>query len=168
MLAHAKAENLVALDKFCKKHKAISVCLSKVLLNSLLHPKQQCGAIAMNDTKGCFDHIVHTIVIMVLLSFGMSSVATRTLFETLQKVDHHIKTGYGVSTVAYGNGTFPTQGTKKGNSNRPTVWGLISLNMIAMMKNKGHGVYLCPLYIVTITYQHCMVLVCGQHRPPNH
>ena len=44
-----------------------------------------------NDAKGFFDCIVHTVKILVLLSFGMLLMATRALFETLQKAEHHIK-----------------------------------------------------------------------------
>lgn len=56
-LAHAEKANAVAPDQYgCRKtHKAINACLNKVLLNDLLRQKRHCGAIAMNDAKGCFD-----------------------------------------------------------------------------------------------------------------
>ena len=93
-----------------KKHKAINVCLNKVVLNDLIQKKRHCGAISMNDAKICFDCIVHAVVILVLLSFGMPLTVTRALFEILQKAEHYIKTGYGVSDVAYGNEIILTQG----------------------------------------------------------
>ena len=84
-LEHAEKANTVAPDQYgcCKKKKAINACLNKLLLNDLVWKTQHCGATAMNDAKCCFDHIVHTVVIMVLLSFGMLLTATRALFETL-------------------------------------------------------------------------------------
>ena len=72
----------------------------------------------------------------------MLSTATRVLFQTLQKVEHYIKTYYSVSYVAYGNEVITTQGTRQGNGNGPTLWNLISTKIITMMKNKGHGVEL--------------------------
>ena len=94
-LAHAEKTNAVAPDQYgcCKKHKAINACLNKVLLNDLLWKIRHCRAIAMNNAKRCFDCIFHTVAILVLLSFGMSSTTTRTPFKTLQKAEHYIKTG---------------------------------------------------------------------------
>ena len=39
----------------------------------------------------------------------------------------------------YGNEETPIQGSGQGNGFAPTVWGLISCKMIAMLKLKGHG-----------------------------
>ena len=48
-LSHAEKANVVAPDQYGyhKKHKAINLCLNKVLLNNLLQQKRHCGAIAM-------------------------------------------------------------------------------------------------------------------------
>ena len=78
----------------------------------------------------------------------MLSMATRALFETLQKVEHHIKTGYSVLDVTYSNDVIPTQGTGQGNDNGPTVWGLISTKMIVMMKKQRTW---CQTLIINFT-----------------
>jgi hypothetical protein len=46
----------------------------------------------MNDAKGCFDRIVHTVAIMVLMSFGVPYLAATTLFQVIAKARHKIKT----------------------------------------------------------------------------
>ena len=63
----------------------------------------------MNDAKGCFDRIVHSVAILVLMSFGVSGYMARTLFKVLQEADHHMKTGFGRSKQAYGNEKKPTK-----------------------------------------------------------
>ena len=94
----------------------------------------------MNDVKGCYNRIVHTVAILVLMSFGLNHTAARILFQVLQTAEHNIKTGYGVSKTGYGETNPPAQGSGQGNGLGPTVWALISSRMMQMMKNKGHGV----------------------------
>lgn len=79
VLAHTKQAGAVLPDQYDsrKNHKAINTCLKK----------QHCGVIAMNDAQGCYNRTVHSVAIMVLMSFGVSAMATRALFETLQKAD---------------------------------------------------------------------------------
>ena len=57
----------------------------------------------MNDTKGCFDQIQHTFAVLVLTYYGVVWLVATTLFEVLQKAQHKITTGYGVSAPVYGN-----------------------------------------------------------------
>ena len=94
----------------------------------------------MNDAKGCYDRIVHTVAILVLMSFGLNHTAARILFQVLQRAKHNIKTEYGVSKTGYGETNPLAQGSGQGNGLGPTGWALISSRMIQMMKNKGHGV----------------------------
>ena len=74
----------------------------------------------MNDLKGCYDRIVHTVAILVLMAFGVEHTAASMLMETLQLAEHLIKTGFGVSEPLYGNrGLVPEQGLGQGNGNAP-------------------------------------------------
>ena len=76
VLAHAEKAKAVSPDQYgCRKnHTAINACLNKVLLMDGMRQKKQAGAIAMNNAKGCFDRINHTYAILVLMSFGVSSL----------------------------------------------------------------------------------------------
>jgi retron-type reverse transcriptase len=141
VLAHVEKAKAVSPDQYgCRKnHTAINACLNKVLLMDGFRQKCQSRAIAMNDAKGCFDRVNHTIAILVLTSFGVSRVLARSLFETLQKADHQIKTGYGKSDKAYGNSDEPEphQGIGQGNGLGPTLWALLSSVLI---RNMAHYV----------------------------
>jgi hypothetical protein len=133
-----RKSKIVSPDQYgChKNHTAINACLNKVLLTDAFRQKRQAGAIAMNDAKGCFDRINHTFAILVLTSSGVSTVLARSLFETLQTADHHIKRGYGRSDKAYGNYNEPEphQGIGQGNGLGPTLWALLSSILIKNTK----------------------------------
>lgn len=83
-LAHTEMAKEVSPNQYsyCKKHKSINSCLNKVLINDILRQKWYCVAIAMNNTQGFFNYIINTVAILILLNFGMSSVAIQALFET--------------------------------------------------------------------------------------
>ena len=66
------------------------------------------------------------------------SVAT-TLFGILQKAQHKIKTGYGVSAPIYGDEQSTISGIGQGKRLGPALWVLISFIIIKMCKAKGHG-----------------------------
>ena len=141
ILAHAEASKTLSSDQHGsrKNHTAANCVLNKVLLFDIHRQKKHAGAISMNDARGCFDRIQHVAAILVLMSYGLEYTPATTLFSTLQQAEHRIKTGYGVSVPMYGNEETPIQGSGQGNGFAPTVWGLISCKMIAMMKLKGHG-----------------------------
>ena len=72
------------------------------------------------------------------MSFGVPAIV-HTLFGTLQKDPHKIKTGFGISENVYGDETVPLQGTGEGNVHVPTIWALIGTKMFQVMKKAGHG-----------------------------
>lgn len=102
--------------------------------------KRRAGAIVMLDLLGCFDRLVHTVLILVLMSYGMSPIPLQSLFEATQNADHSIKTSYGVSDPTYGKTNSPTMGTGQGARIGPSRFALLSCKMIEMMKRKDHGV----------------------------
>ena len=73
-LARAEETKTIQSDQHGsrKNHKAINACLNKQLLMDLFRMKRHAGALAILDAKGCFDRICITILIMVLMSFGVS------------------------------------------------------------------------------------------------
>jgi hypothetical protein len=94
-------------------------------------------------------------------STGVSAVIARSLFETLQTADHHIKTGYGKSDKAYGNHDEPEphQGIGQGNRLRPTLWALLSSILIINMKRHNHGVKLQSALTLSLVSIVCFAFV---------
>ena len=90
----------------------------------------------MNNLKGNYERIVHTVAILVLLSFGLHYESARFLMEVLHVAEHCIKTGFGVSQPLYRGckeGETPEMGLGQGNRNAPTIWCLISFRMIEVI-----------------------------------
>ena len=106
----------------------------------LYRQKKQSGAIAMNDACGCFDRINHTIAILVLMHFGLAWIPATILFDVLQRTEHKIKTGFGISKPIYGISDPPLNGTGQGNPIGPIAWALISSIMIKVMEKRGYVV----------------------------
>ena len=92
------AENIKILEK---------AVLNKCILNDIFQQKRIAAALGMNDARGCYDRIVHSIAILVLMSFGVAGGTAQAMFKVLQEAEHHMKTGFGRSGKAYGNEKVP-------------------------------------------------------------
>jgi hypothetical protein len=57
----------------------INILIPRVVVNRG-RSRKQAGAYSMNDVKGRFGIIVHTVAIIVLMSFGLPYNAARILF----------------------------------------------------------------------------------------
>ena len=97
------------------------------------------GCFGMNDVRGRFDRIVHTVAVLVFMSFGVPAMIARTLFGMLQKARHRIKTGFGISDPVYGDEEVPIQGSGQGNRSVPTACAPISSKMFQVMDRADHG-----------------------------
>ena len=94
----------------------------------------------MNDTRGYYNIIVHSVAILVLMSFRVLGHIAETLFKVLQEVDHHMKTEFGRSNWAYRNVRIPCQDSARRNGMCPTLWTLISTKLIMMLLTKSYGI----------------------------
>ena len=108
-LAHAEKAEAVAPDQYGsrKHHNSKELVLDKVLLNDIVRQKRIAIALGMNDARGCYDRILHSIAILVLMSFGVAGETARAMFKVLQEAEHHMKTGFGRSERAYRNQPVP-------------------------------------------------------------
>ena len=143
VLANAEIYNEVVEEQHGsrKHHQAGLLLLNKVLVEDLFRLSRYSGCYAMNDAKGCYDRIDHTIAILVLMVFGVLWMIAPNMFFVIQQACHRIKTGYGVSRPVYGNedANNPIAGIGKGNGLGPSLWCLISTIIIKCYKRKGHN-----------------------------
>jgi len=68
--------------------------------------KRLCWALAMSDLKGCYDRIVHTAAAMALLRLGVSKATVFSMFSTIQRMVHRVRTAFGNSEGTYGGDEF--------------------------------------------------------------
>ena len=73
-LTHVEKAEAVAPDQFGsqKHHNSRKTTLNKVLLNDIIRQKRIAAALGMNNARGCYDRIVHSIAILVLMTFGVA------------------------------------------------------------------------------------------------
>ena len=160
-LTHAEKAEAVAPDQYDsrKHHDSRKAVLDKVVLNDIARQKKIAIALGMNDAQGCYNCIVHTIAILVLMSLVVPGEKTRAMFKVLQEADHHMNTGFERSEREYENEPVPQQGSGQGNRIGPTLWALISTELIMMMFRKRHGVEFLSATTLTLVSLVCFAFV---------
>jgi hypothetical protein len=100
-----------------------SAVLNKQLTHDIVHDKKTTAAFIENDTTGCYDHMVKSLLLFELQQLGLPLTAVKSLSQTWAKAIHNIRTKYGVSTTSYKN-ILETQlfGPGKGSTLGPFLW----------------------------------------------
>ena len=122
-------------------HRAAEVSLNSHLTNNSIWARRGRAIIMSNDAKGCYDRIAHIVVDLALRRLGIPKPAMQSMLETIQEMEHHIRTAFGDSEGFYGsdpNGN-PNQGILQGNGAGPAGWSAISSVIIDEMKKAGFG-----------------------------
>ena len=73
VLANVEICNEVAEERHGprKHHQTRLLLLNKVLVGDLFHLIRYSGCYGMNDAEGCYDQIIHTFAVLVLINFGV-------------------------------------------------------------------------------------------------
>ena len=102
--------------------------------------KRQDGYLCSNDAMACYDRITHSIASLALQRVGLPQAPIICMLQSLKKMRHHIRTGYGISPVTYGNSLQqgkPPQGSSQGNGASPCIWVMISTPLLNMMQKQN-------------------------------
>ena len=73
---------------------------------------------------------------------GADSKTCAVMFGTLQQMQHHVKTAFGISERHYGCINLPLQGVLQGNGAGPAIWLVVSIPLVQILKDKGFGLRL--------------------------
>ena len=146
VMHQAEKNNLIAPEQFGsrKRHSSIDQVLIKTLYYDILRIKRQDGYLCSNDAKSCYDRITHSLASLALQRIGLPIPPIISMLTSLQKMKHHIRTGYGVSSRTYGNSYKngkPTQGSGQGNGASPCIWVIISTPLLNMMRKNNFGAH---------------------------
>jgi hypothetical protein len=109
----------------------------------------------MSNLKGCYDRIVHNAAALALLRIGVSKAKIHSMFDTIQRIVHRIRTGFGDATETYGGDDimdwqFTPKGVLQGNASGPTIWSVLSSVIFEILHDKGFGVEFCSTISWTI------------------
>ena len=89
-----------------------------------------------NDTKSCYDKILHSEASMALQRLGLSEGPETYMFTTNQHFQYHIRTAFGDSETFMTN-TLHTLFQRIGqcNGDFPTIWVEVSTPLLNILKN---------------------------------
>ncbi len=117
-----------------------NICaLNKVLTYDVIRLHRFLAALCSNDAESCYDRILHAIASISLQRLGVAAETCRMMFGTLQDIEHYISTAYGLSDHGYGAIDIPLQGIGQGNGAGPSIWLLITIPLINMLRDAGFG-----------------------------
>ncbi len=101
----------------------LSTVLTKVLGHNHASMTKTTASFIENDAVGCYDRLVNTLVLMLLIKLGLPPSVADCIGATWDEVVHHVKTIYGTSTVTYGSSIeTPLYGPGQGSTCGPLFW----------------------------------------------
>jgi exonuclease III len=121
--------------------RAAEVNMNQLLTYNSIWARRGRAVIMSNDAKGCYDRIAHTVVNLALQRLGVPKPALQSMLETIQEMEHHIRTAFGTSTATYGNDSDkpPPQGILQGSGAGQAGWASIVAVLTNNMKKEGFG-----------------------------
>ena len=141
-----RGENLGSLAREqygSRKHlSANHQALNKRLTFELGEMKRIQYAVCSNDATGCYDNITHTSAGLSMKRMGVPTETVQCMFDTIRKLQHRVRTGYGDSISKYQSrqGVLPLQGVGQGNGAGPEIWAAISSPILNLLQKKELGV----------------------------
>jgi hypothetical protein len=147
---HALILNTFATEQFSRPGRsAIDQCISKRCAIDHHRSRRLCFAMTSCDLAGCYDRIVHTAAALALLRIGIPHAKVETMFKTIQRMVHKIRTAFGDSEGEYGGDeilpnwrAFP-QGVLQGNACGPAIWSVLSSIIFDILRKRGFSVHFC-------------------------
>ena len=129
---NAEKHNIIAPEQYGsrKKMNSILCALNKRLMFDILRQTKRPAGICSCDLQSCYDRIVHNFASMAMQRAGAPAAAITSMFETIQKLKHTVRTCHGDSDQSFGGEIWrdinPLHGVGQGNGAAPAIWAVIS------------------------------------------
>ena len=139
----------LATEQFSRPGRsAIDQCISKRCTIDHHQSRRLSFAMTSCDLAGCYDRIVHNAEALALLRIGISHKRITSMFSSIQRMTHRIRTAFGDSEITYGGDDFgdwkiAPQGVLQGNASGPTIWSVLSSVIFDILHRRGFGVHFC-------------------------
>jgi Reverse transcriptase (RNA-dependent DNA polymerase). len=123
--------------------RAIDHALNRKLVMDHQLYKRQPYAITSCDLKSCYDCILYNLASISLQRIGIPRTEVVTMFDSIQRMTHSVRTTFGDSILSYGgdvNNTkwkSPPQGVLQGNGCGPAIWSILSSVIFSILHKKG-------------------------------
>ena len=126
-------------------HMCCEVGMNKVLCFNSIWARRGRLVYQSQDAKGCDDRIVHVVLKLALMFVKIPETAVDSMIETIQDMETHLRTAFGLSEKSYGGEVanfvagLPQQGAMQGNGAAPGGWTLVFRALVDAMKEAGCG-----------------------------
>ena len=149
-MRNALSHNCVATEQYSRPGRAaIDHALNRTLTFDHFLYTRKPFCLASCDLKGCYDRIVHTAASIALQRVGVHPNKLRSMFSSIQRMTHKIRTAFGDSDITYGGEdigeewqNYP-QGVLQGNACGPQIWSILSSIIFDILHKRGFGVHFC-------------------------
>ena len=139
----AEKYKAMAMEQFGsrKRMSAVDQSLNKCLTFDLWRQFRTPGALCSNDAKSCYDRIVHNFASICLQRMGAPIAPVVSMFSTIQKLNHHIRTVHGISTSSFSGSQWdtPIHGVGQGNGAGPQIWAAVSTPLLNLLRAEACG-----------------------------
>ena len=116
--------------------------LAKTLFYDIVCQLRVPAAIASINASNCYDHIAHSMALLIFQSFGVEDTAVTAMLETIQEMKFFLRTAFGDSKEFSGlTIEVKTQGLGQGNGTSLAGWYIISIMILRAHGAKGHGAH---------------------------
>ena len=140
----------IATEQYSRPNRsAIDHALNRALTFDHFLYTRQPYCLASCDLEGCYDRIIHTAAALALRRVGVKPQKLETMFDSIQKMVHKIRTIFGDSDSTYGGEdieegweNFP-QGILQGNACGPQIWSILSSIIFDILSKRGFSVQFC-------------------------
>ena len=145
----ALEHNAIATEQFSRPGRS---SIDESILKSLCVDHQcyrrQSFSQTSVDLENNYDRIVHSAAAFALLRIGVSHAKIKSMFESIQKMVHRVRSAYGDSEGTYGGGDIGTwenfpQGILQGSACGPALWSIISSVIYKCLHKKGFSNFFC-------------------------
>jgi hypothetical protein len=109
MMKDGEAYEQLAWEQYgsCEGNNAIEQALNKVLSFELIRQAQMDASMCSNDTKICYDRIVHSIASIIMQHQNVPASACIRVFTSLQNLNHTVKTDTQILDMEEPYGQYP-------------------------------------------------------------
>ena len=144
----ALAQNLIAEEQYSRPGRsAIEHALNRRLVFDHQRYDRSPLALACSDLKSCYDRVVHAAASLALQRIGVPIASIVSMFDSIRRMTHCVRTAFGESEGTYGGDTVPEeyitfiQGLLQGNGAGPQIWSILSSTIFDALRGKGYGLH---------------------------
>ena len=140
---HSRKLGTIAKEKFATKG---SASIDQIITNRCYidhnHSQKKSFALISVDLEGCYDIILHLAAALALFSIGIPHARIHSMFESIQKMIHRIRTAFGDSDIMYrgediGDWVNKPQGVLQGNTAGSDIWSALSSVKFKLLHSRG-------------------------------